>query len=109
MSDVQVSDEIRSMVSPDLLAFVRDVLGSEGLSHWPVHVWPCKSEGVCDDTIRFGLCKTERRTKRLFLHEVAHAIINEKGWHEDSYWHKDAWQKEFKRLCKTYLELVVAR
>jgi len=103
---IQVSEGLEDTAG--LQVFVRDVLASEGLTHWPVHIWSCRGEGLCDDTIRFGLCTTARQTKALFLHEVAHAILNPKrscyagDWHEDSYWHKTAWQEEFKRLARTY-------
>lgn len=103
---IQVSDGLED--TAELQMFVREVLSSEELTHWPVHIWSCRGEGICDDTIRFGLCTTARQTKTLFLHEVAHAILNPKrscyakDWHEDSYWHKTAWQEEFKRLAKTY-------
>ena len=91
-----------------LQRFVRNVLDNEGLTHWNIHIWSCRGEGICGETICFGLCTTARQTKALFLHEVAHAILNPKqsgyakDWHKDSYWHKVAWQKEFKRLCKKY-------
>lgn len=108
--DISVSDEVKPDVSTELLAFVKNVVVCEGLKHWPVHIWACKGEGICGDTICFGLCETEQQTKRLFLDEVAHALLNPKrscyarDWHRDSYWHKDAWQMEFERLCRTYLQ-----
>ena len=108
MTLIEISDEAKPVVSSELLAFVENVLACEGLTRWPVHIWQCKGEGVCDTTIRFGLCVTERQTKALFLHEVAHALLNPKrscyakDWHRDSYWHKAGWRKEFMRLCRTY-------
>lgn len=103
---IQVSNGLGDTTG--LQAFVRNVLASEELTHWPVHIWSCRGEGICGDTICFGLCTTARQTKTLFLHEVAHAILNPKrscygrDWHKDSYWHKTAWREEFKRLIKTY-------
>jgi len=103
---IQVSDGLGDVSG--LKAFVRNVLTREGLTHWPVHIWSCRGEGICSDTICFGLCTTSQQTRTLFLHEVAHAILNpkrscySKDWHKDSYRHKTAWQEEFKRLAKTY-------
>jgi len=103
---IQVSDGLED--TSELEAFVKDVLVREGLTKWDVHIWSCRGEGICGETICFGLCTTAQQTKALFLHEVAHAILNPKcssyakDWHEDSYWHKAAWQEEFKRLVKTY-------
>ena len=108
MADVLVSAEVRPVVSAELLTFVEKVLILEELTHWPVHIWACKREGLCDSHICFGPCETEMQTKALFLHEVAHAILNPKrtcnakDWHPDSYWHKAVWQQEFERLCKAY-------
>lgn len=103
---IQVSDGLGD--TSGLETFVKDVLVREGLTHWPVHIWSCRGEGICGETICFGLCTTAQQTRALFLHEVAHAILNPKrsgyakDWHKDSYWHKTAWQGEFKRLIKTY-------
>jgi len=105
---IEVSDGIE--VPTELSDFVNIVRAKEHLSHWPVHVWSCVGEGLCDWAIRFGLCKTIMRTKLLFLHEVAHAMLNPKqsshaeDWHSDSYYHGDAWLKNFGRLCYTYLQ-----
>ena len=105
---ILISDEIRPTVSTELLTFVRNVLAREELTHWPVHIWACRGEGLCDNHICFGLCETERQTRALFLHEAAHALLNPKrscyakDWQPDSYWHKAVWQREFKRLCSTY-------
>jgi len=108
VATISVSVGVRPVISSELLTFVDTVLTCEGLQNWPIHIWACRGEGLCDDTIRFGLCETEQQTKALFLHEVAHALLNPKrscyakDWHKDSYWHKDVWQQEFKRLCSTY-------
>ena len=103
---IQVSEGVGDCT--ELEAFINDVLSREKLMDWPVRIWECRGEGLCDTTICFGLCTTARRTKALFLHEVAHAILNPerssraKDWHPHSYWHKIVWKEEFKRLCKTY-------
>ena len=106
---IKVSPEIKDEVSPQLIKFVESVIKEEQLSSWNVHIWSCRGEGICSDVICFGLCEYEEKTKLLFLHEVAHALLNPKrshymkDWHEDSYWHKDGWSKEFDRLCNKYL------
>ena len=108
MTNILVAAEVRPVINSELLTFVDAVLTCEGLQDWPIHIWACKGEGLCDSHICFGLCETERQTKALFLHEVAHAMLNPKrtcnakDWHPDSYWHKTVWQQEFERLCKAY-------
>ncbi len=105
---IEVSDGVDAPF--ELLDFINIVLNQEKLNHWPVHIWPCKGEGLRDWAIRFGLCKTMEKTKLLFLHEVAHALLNPKrspharDWNPDSYPHRDAWLKEFGHLCYIYLQ-----
>ena len=107
MNRIRVSDGVDA--STELLDFVNNVLRKESLTHWPVDIWSCKGEGICGERICFGICDSLLETKGLFLHEVAHAILNPKmsskmrDWHLDSYWHKTEWVNTFNRLCATYL------
>jgi len=102
--ELKISPEIKDEVPDSLLVFIKRVIEKERLDGWAVHIWACRREGICTDTtILFGPCETERKTRVLFLHEVAHALISD-GDFEDSYWHREGWGKEFDRLCEEYLE-----
>ena len=106
--EIQISPGVEDEVSPQLLEFVKEVIGKESLSHWDVDIWACRREGLCNDddlVICLGLCETEMKTKLLFLHEVAHALRCFIDW-DDSYWHRDGWGKEYSRLCREHLGMV---
>ncbi len=99
---------------PDGLAhWMVQVLEAEGLPLCLVDVWQCRGEGEFDSIgpkIRIGLCPMgdgqydEVATKKLFLHEVGHGVVDLAGVSfEDSYWHREAWQAEYARLEEQYL------
>lgn len=86
-----------------LESFMREILDGEGLKDWNVDIWDCPCEGECDGDdkiIRLGVCKSEVETKKLFLHEVAHATSGEG---KTLCWHRTGWEKEYTRLLNRYM------
>jgi len=90
------------MISEGSLAFIGIVMENEGLFGWRVNIWGCWGEGECDGDMKeicIGQCSTDVRFKMLFLHEVAHALVNT----EMREWHSAKWLEEYQSLCGKYL------
>ena len=96
-----------------LAGWMLKVLEAEGLGNHTICVWRCKGEGEYDQydhEIRIGLYYSpdgkydEVATKKLFLHEVGHGVVDLAGVSfDDSYWHREAWQAEYARLTERHL------
>lgn len=98
---VEISS-FRQMVSQKMLGFIGIVMENESLDGWKVEIWGCKGEGECDSDLKvicLGVCLTDIKTKSLFLHEAAHALVNENLGD----WHNERWLNEYKRLCEMYM------
>ena len=108
----QVTSPDGVVIPAGLADYMVRVLDAEDLPLCLVDVWQCKGEGEFDSMgpkVRIGLCPMgdgeydEVATKKLFLHEVAHGLLDLAGvLFEESYWHREAWQKAYAALLRRH-------